>query len=730
MIDGLNAKQSEAVEWTQGPVLILAGAGSGKTRVLTYRMAHLIKNLGVKPWEIFAVTFTNKAAGEMKERVSKILGDDAASDMWVATFHSACLRILRTHADAIGFKKDFTIYDDRDQKEAINQCLKELEINPKSFNPKAIAGRINRAKNEAITADKFGEDGLDFFDERVQKVYVQYQEKLKTNHAMDFGDLILNVITLFKKNPEILKKYQNRFRFLHIDEYQDTNKCQYELINLLASVHRNLCVVGDDDQSIYKFRGAEIRNILDFNKDYPDAHVVRLEQNYRSTQYILQAASSVVSHNKGRMGKTIWSANEGGEKITLYQCTDEKEEAKHIASEIKKRSENVRLRDMALFYRTHAQSRALEDEFRKMGIPYAIIGGMKFYDRMEIKDMIAYLKLMVNPDDGMSLKRVINVPLRGIGKTTIEKMELQASQANVSLWGLIQLMAQGEFKGLISSAALSKVLHFSKLIHKLKTDRKNMSLVDFMTHLFSETGYWGMLQSQNSIESEARMENLEEFVSVVADFAQDAPDPSLEAFLDHASLSTDLDNQDNTLDRISMMTFHLAKGLEFKVVYMVGMEEGVFPHSRSLELDEDIEEERRLCYVGMTRAMEKLIISNARTRRLFGTAQFNFPSRFLSEIPNDLLEHAGVVHQERFSKDDFSDSSSYSFDQSTVDDLPVFQTQATNPYQRGRKVKHPVFGVGVIKACEGAVDSQKLTIAFQNGEIKKILTKYARLEMM
>ncbi len=729
MFSPLNPHQREAVEHTEGPLLVLAGAGSGKTRVLTHRVAHLIREKKIKPWNIFSVTFTNKAAGEMKERVEKILGSKA-EDMVVATFHSACLRLLRREASHLGYESEFTVYDDRDQQHLLAQCLEELKL--PSLNPKVAAHKINAAKHEGISADQFFKKASDFYSERIARVYNLYQKKMRLNQAMDFGDLILNAVLLFRERPDRLAFYQDRYRYIHVDEYQDTNRSQYELVALLSRHHRNLCVVGDDDQSIYKFRGAEIRNILDFQKDYPEAKVIRLEQNYRSTKKILQAASHLVKNNSGRMGKTLWTENEEGAPITLFHGSSEQEEARYVVGQILKKKKDFALSEMAVFYRTNAQSRPFEDELLKNKIPYVVIGGMKFYERQEIKDMLAYLHVLVNPADSISLKRIINVPARGIGKTTIEKWEEMAAQQNQSLWQIV--------KGL----GHPKLIPFAQMIEALKQERNEMSLIDFMPRLYERTGYWKMLQDEKSIEAEGRMENLEELVNVVEEFISTNDNPQLETFLDQVSLASDLDNYGEEGGKVALMTFHLAKGLEFPCVFMVGMEEGLFPHSRSLESDDDLEEERRLCYVGMTRAMKELFLSFVTYRRIFGASQYHLPSRFLEEIPEELVhlieneetivsEASDLFCAERTSRGNGGASGKapihidYSYDQR----LPSFtQLESEAVFKRGMRIQHPVFGTGIIRSSEGRKGEEKLTIAFSDGQIKKILAKYANLTVV
>lgn len=703
MFSQLNPPQREAVEHTEGPLLILAGAGSGKTRVLTHRIAHLIREKKVKPGTIFAVTFTNKAAGEMKGRVEKLLGVEAA-DMMVSTFHSACLRLLRREASHLGYEKEFVVYDDRDQQNLLSQCLEELKL--PSLNPKAAAHKINTAKHDGISSSQFAKQASDFYSERIARVYDLYQKKLRLNQAMDFGDLILNTVLLFRERPDRLSFYQERYVYIHVDEYQDTNRSQYELVSMLGKKHRHLCVVGDDDQSIYKFRGAEIRNILDFQKDYPEARVIRLEQNYRSTKTILQAASHLVSNNSGRMGKTLWTDNEEGALLTVFHGSSEQEEARYVVGEILKKKKTSSLNGIAIFYRTNAQSRPFEDELLKNKIPYVVIGGMKFYERQEIKDVLAYLKVLVNPSDSISLKRIVNVPARGIGKTTIEKEEAVSTEKNQSLWQTLREIDS------------PKTTSFVRMIGELKEARNQMGLVDFVTHLYEKTGYWKMLQDEKTIEAEGRMENLEELVNVVEEFSNSHEDPRLEIFIDQVSLASDLDSFGEEGGKVALMTFHLAKGLEFPHVFMVGMEEGLFPHSRSLTSDEELEEERRLCYVGMTRAMKELFLSFVTYRRIFGASQYHLPSRFLEEIPEELIN---------FIEDEREDSEiriDYSYDQR----LPSFTQLESEPsYKRGMKIRHPVFGTGIIRSSEGGKGEEKLTIAFADGQIKKVLAKYANL---
>jgi DNA helicase-2/ATP-dependent DNA helicase PcrA len=724
MLSDLNPPQLQAVEQTDGPVLILAGAGSGKTRALTYRVAYLIQQKKIKPWNILAVTFTNKAAAEMKHRIEKLLGTNQSTSMWISTFHSTCLRILRKNASCLGYEGEFSVYDDRDQQNVLKQCIEELKLNPRDYPPKKLAYRINQAKNEGISASSYQPRGYHEVEQVMAEVYPVYQKKLLQNQAMDFGDLILNTVLLFKNHPEVLEHYQNKFQYIHVDEYQDTNRCQYLLISMLAAGHQNLCVVGDDDQSIYRFRGAEIRNILDFREDYPHAFVIRLEQNYRSTQTIIQAASQVIDSNTGRMGKNLWTENQQGEKITLFCGEDEKDEADFVVKKIQALKGKKAYKDMAIFYRTNAQSRAFEDVLRRENIPYMIFGGMKFYERQEIKDMMAYLKVIINPSDTVSLKRIINVPARGIGKTTSEKIEGMASLRNLSFWEMLEIFINDPTTKM--TARLKQGLgQFYQLITELSRLQGSMHLVDLVKHLYDQSGYIEMLESQQTIEAESRIENLDEFINVIVDYVKQVENPSLKEFLDRSSLATDLDSYDENNDYLPLMTLHLAKGLEFPVVFMVGLEEGLFPHSRSLHYDEEVEEERRLCYVGMTRAEQKLYMSYVQDRQVFGSSQSNPPSRFIEEIPQKYIDSLVPSPKSKWECDDFEDDSvhvEYDFDQ-----RPDYERK--KPYNRGQHVIHPVFGSGIIRAVVGNPGEEKLTIAF-GAQQKKIMAKYVDLKVL
>lgn len=729
----LNPNQQEAVLSVDGPLLILAGAGSGKTRVLTQRIIHLIEKLQVFPWQILAVTFTNKAAQEMRERIEHSLGV-RGRDIWISTFHSCCLRILRKHAGVIGFEGQFAIYDDTDQKTLIKQIIAELNLNDKIFKPSSVQYHINRSKNMAITPDKFVTQG-DHFLTRVQEIYQLYQNELLKNQAMDFGDLILNVLLVFQRSPDVLVKYQNQFRYIMIDEYQDTNPCQYLLIKALTQRSQNLCVVGDDDQSIYKFRGADIEIILNFQKDFPHAHAIRLEQNYRSTQNILQASNAIIAENEARLGKQLWTSNPTGDLVGLYSGNDERDEALFVAQKINELRSQFALRDIAIFYRTNAQSRSIEDALRRENIFYRIFGGMRFYDRAEIKDVMAYLKLLVNPADSLSVKRVLNVPPRGIGKTTVQTIEDYALKNEISFWQAIQDFVTRHDLTELNRKTVEKLNQFIQLFDKLKQALEDLELSEFLTFLYETTGYWQMLLEQNSVEAQGKKENLTEFVNVLSEITVASPDLRLEDFLDQISLAADVNQEAQTDQYVTLMTVHLAKGLEFPVVFLVGLEEGLFPHSRSLDSPQDIEEERRLCYVGMTRAKQKLYLSFVRERRIFGAPQFHLPSRFLSNLPEECVEK--IEASPRAAMNRTWVQNSYSHHAPSKKAVPHNEiiidpefSQEELPFQKGSRVSHDVFGIGRVIDYEGSQDKLKVTIQFSGGLTKKLLYKHAHLTIL
>ena len=642
----LNPPQREAVLHGDGPLLILAGAGSGKTRVITYRIAHLIRERDVRPGNILAVTFTNKAATEMRERLERLLSIPLRG-LWISTFHAACVRILRQHIERIGYKRQFVIYDETDRSSLIKTCMQDLRIDDKHYQPRAVIGRISALKNNLTDPEQFARTSAGFgFDEAVSRTYELYTERLKESGGLDFDDLLMLSVRLLEQHPDVLDHYQQLFQHILIDEYQDTNRAQYRLVRLLTAKHRSLCVVGDDDQSIYKFRGADITNILNFEKDYADTTIIKLEQNYRSTENILGAASAVVKRNLGRKDKTLWTSRRGGERVLCYTAVDEKDEARYICRNIDKFVDDGRaLREIAILYRTNAQSRALEDALRNRGIPYRIFGGLRFYDRKEIKDIIAYLRVLHNPADSVSLRRIINVPARGIGDTTIDKLEKAAQQKGVPLYEAAKDPAAAD----IAKAASGKLREFTSFMERLRTDMGNLTLTDLARRVIDDSGYIKALEEERSIEARIRIENLTEFLTATEDFQEQNHEAGLDAFLDQVALITDMEQQSagdgkvgTNANSVTLMTLHNAKGLEFPVVFMAGMEEGLFPHSRSAESEEELEEERRLCYVGMTRAKERLILTHASERRLYGYPQANLISRFVEEIPAELVEREGV----------------------------------------------------------------------------------------
>lgn len=712
-LDELNEPQRQAVLTTDGPLLIFAGAGSGKTRVLVHRMAHLLAEKGVSPWQIFAVTFTNKAAGEMKERVGQLIGG-RADDLWISTFHSAGVRILRRHAERLDYGPNFVIYDDSDQMSLLKRCLEELDINPKIFHPRAVQSRIDNAKNELIEPRDFPTG--DFFNERVAQVYELYQRRLKENNAMDFGDLLVLPVRLFENFPEVLDEYTRRLRYFMVDEYQDTNHAQYRLMKLLAAPSRNLCVVGDDDQSIYRWRGADVRNILEFGQDFTDARIVKLEQNYRSTQNILTAAGAVVKPIEEREEKTLWTENEAGALIDLFGGQDDKEEAAFVVKNIEAlRAEGFGLQDMAVFYRTNAQSRVLEDELRRHNIPYVIYGGVRFYDRLEIKDILAYLWVLANPSDSLHLRRIINVPGRGVGKVTLEKLSAFADAQGITLR---QALSRAPEAGIAGKTA-KKIQSFAALLDDFSARVDKEPLSEFVKRVMEKTGYLEELRREATLEAEGRLENLEELVNVVQDFQASESEPTLAAFLDQVALVNAIDNLEEGSEALPLMTLHLAKGLEFDGVFLVGMEEGLLPHSRSTDTPEEVDEERRLTYVGMTRARKKLFLSYANRRRVFGNEQYNLPSRFIDNLPEELLNPIAMRRPQALP---------YPKSETTFE-VPK-EEDSQNPYRVGTRVRHPIFGLGTIKGCEGGVENRKITVAFQGAGLKKLVAKISNLTIL
>jgi DNA helicase-2/ATP-dependent DNA helicase PcrA len=635
LLDNLNKQQREAVEHTEGPLLILAGAGSGKTRVLTHRIAYLINEKNVYPSNILAITFTNKAAREMKERVQNLL--EGSYDMWVSTFHSACARILRMEIEKLsGYKKNFIIFDTDDQVKLIKECLKELNYNEKNFPPKEMISSISKAKDQLMTPSKFMDRyGRDFRLKKVADIYSLYQKKLMANNALDFDDILFKTVEIFQNNPDVLQRYQQKFKYIMVDEYQDTNYCQYMLVNLLAKSHRNLCVVGDDDQSIYSWRGADIGNILNFEKDFPDAKVIKLEQNYRSTQTILDAANSVISNNFGRKNKRLWTDNGEGRPIVTYKAMDERDEADFIIGEVDRLSfqEQRSLNNFAILYRTNAQSRVLEEMCMARGIPYKIVGGHRFYDRMEVKDVIAYLRVIQDPEGDLSIKRIINVPKRGIGKATLDNLENYARQNGISIYEA--LLFVDSIEG-IGKKAKNSIKEFVRLIAELMDLAEKESASEVINQVIIRSGYLEELEKGDD-EDQERGKNIKELISAALEYEEKNEDNSLTGFLENMALMSDIDGLDEEREGITMMTLHSAKGLEFPVVFICGLEEGLFPTQRAFFEEHQLEEERRLMYVGVTRAKEKLYLTSAFERTLYGNTSYTMESRFLREIPKELM---------------------------------------------------------------------------------------------
>ncbi|MRH44568.1 DNA helicase PcrA [Aquibacillus halophilus] len=728
LLKGLNNRQIEAVKHTEGPLLIMAGAGSGKTRVLTHRIAYLLGEKEISPRSILAITFTNKAAREMRERVYRLVGSEGSS-IWVSTFHSMCVRILRRDIDRIGYNSNFSILDGGDQLSVIKNILKDLNIDPKKFEPRAMLGAISSAKNELITPEEYSKQAGDFYDQQIAKVYESYQKRLRKNQSLDFDDLIMQTINLFDRVPEVLEYYQRRFQYIHVDEYQDTNHAQYYLVKQMANRYQNLCVVGDSDQSIYRWRGADIKNILSFEKDYPNASVVMLEQNYRSTKSILQAANTVIEKNSGRKPKNLWTNNDEGAKINYFQAGTEQEEGLFVANKLDElvSSKTFSYKDIAILYRTNAQSRSIEETFVKANIPYQIIGGTKFYDRKEIKDMLAYLRLIANPDDDLSFARVANEPKRGVGKTSLEKLQAYAADHDISLYTAVQ---EVDFAG-VSGKAAKSLAEFGALIKNWIDQQDFLSATDMVEEVLKRTGYEEMLINERSIESQSRLENLEEFKTVTKHFEENSEETSLVSFLTDLALIADIDQVDDDPmadDKVTLMTLHSAKGLEFPVVFLIGMEENVFPHSRSMMDDEEMEEERRLAYVGITRAEKHLHLTHAKMRTLYGRTNMNSVSRFINEIPGELLEGMEEEKQTTF-------GSAISQQKPNPFAAPpkrmTKKVKATTGgesigWQPGDKANHKKWGQGTVVRVNGEGEAMELDIAFPAPTgIKRLLAKFA-----
>jgi DNA helicase-2/ATP-dependent DNA helicase PcrA len=718
MLTSLNSQQRAAVESTEGPVLVLAGAGSGKTRVLTHRIAYLVGACGIPPENILAVTFTNKAAGEMRERVEKILGMSAA-DLWISTFHSACVRILRRDISHLGYSRGFVIYDEGDTRSAIRDALKRHGLDSSVSEAKRFQWRIDRWKNDGLDPATAARAAVDLDSETAAEIYASYQRLLVDSNALDFGDLLLRTTELFKRFPEVLAHYQRRWQYVLVDEYQDTNHVQYELVQQISRQHHNLCVVGDPDQSIYAWRGANIRNIMEFERDHPDTKTVKLEINYRSTQSILDGASGVVANNVDRRRKNLFTEREGGDLIQVYHARNDRDEADYVVRRILAavRERNRRGGEFAIFYRTNHQSRLFEEELLKYDMPYVVVGGVRFYDRAEIKDALAYLRLLINPADAAALRRIINKPARGIGKTTIERAESLSIERSISLFDGVALVAEGEGGGRVPPRLRS----FLDLIRSLRSEAAAWSPADALARVLDQTGYVSHLEKESTPEADARLENLRELLTAADDFervnasAVDDERSGLERFLDQVALVSDLDTYHERDDCVSLMTAHSAKGLEFPIVFMVGMEEGIFPHAASARDESGVEEERRLCYVGMTRAMEELTLTCAAERHRFGSRASSPPSRFLNEIPNAAL---AKIARAPLHTDPERD---YSYDQSAPADGSSIAI--------GLRVRHPVFGFGTVAAVIGSGPGQKLRIQFDRAGLKTVMLRYANLEL-
>ena len=736
---GLNPQQAEAVINTEGPMLIMAGAGSGKTKVLTCRVANLLQK-GVRPYRILAITFTNKAAAEMRERVNNMSGP-AAKDVWLFTFHAFCARFLRMEIDKLpGYGGNFAIYDTADSQNLIKQILKEMNLDDKRFQPSGILSRISNAKNALQDAAAFARQAGDFYEQKVADIYSRYEQKLQLNNALDFDDLLMLSIKLLQENKEVREKYQDRFDYLLVDEYQDTNHAQYLLTKFLAAKHRNICVVGDADQSIYGWRGADIQNILDFEKDYPDAKVIKLEQNYRSTQIILDAANAVIENNTGRKPKNLWTENKSGADIIYFQAVDERDEARFVIEQLQnlQRTENKKLGDMAILYRTNTQSRIFEEMLIKSGISYNMVGGLKFYERKEIKDIIAYLRVIFNPADSLSLLRIINVPKRGIGDASLAKIQAYAAANNVSLFEAVSNAAA--IDGL-SSRFVSKLDDLAGIIFELMNLASEEPVEDLIDRVLRDTGYLEELENERTPQAQSRIDNLHELISVAQEFAASEEENNLENFLAHVALVSDIDDTELGEDAITLMTLHSSKGLEFPVVFLVGMEEGLFPHARTLMDETEIEEERRLCYVGITRAKEKLFLSSTKMRTIYGNTVTYPPSRFLQEIPARLVKT--IKRQERFSAlENFKQvSEKYSArpqkpastfnPHSFMPQKPVAAAGGTGTrFNTGDRVSHSKWGEGMVVSVKDSPDGQEVKVAFAGAGVRSLLTKYAVLKKL
>ena len=765
IIQGLNNKQKEAVLATEGPCLVIAGAGSGKTKVLTHKIAYDIAN-GVKPWNILAITFTNKAANEMKERIEKLIGDDA-KDVWMGTYHSICVRILRRYIDRIGYKSDFVIFDTSDQRTLVKECLKTLKVDDKLFTDRAVLSEISNGKNEMLESKAYSvKYAGDFRKEKIAEIYELYQSKLRENNAIDFDDIINFTIKILTENPDVLEYYTEKFQYILVDEYQDTNKAQFTLVSLFASRYGNITAVGDNDQGIYSFRGADITNILNFERDFPGTKIIKLEQNYRCTGNILKAANAVIKHNENKYEKNLWTENDEGQIPCIYCGEDEYDEGRYIVEQINhlRTEEYYKYSDFTVLYRMNAQSRAIEDILMREQIPYKVIGGLKFYERKEIKDIIAYLRLIHNTADNLSLRRIINEPKRGIGKTSLDKIQEISDKTGISMYEIIKNAQEYELNRVYLSSR-----DFINQIEELRNKKDELKISDLIKETLKSTGYTKALEQENSVEAETRIENLEEFLTVAIEFEEQSADNTLAEFLENITLSSDIDNLEDQEDSVTLMTLHSAKGLEFPVVFLVGMEEGIFPGYKSIGEPKELEEERRLFYVGITRAKQYLYLTCAKHRTIFGSTSYNQVSRFVKEIPEELLEgYAEVVERNTSNNDEFKDFGyrwsygkgqtvkTYKIDEpevksvasSIVDTKPKnnfqFRTAESflntiknkdegidlSKYQVGQRVYHKKFGEGVITKLEKEDDDIKVDLEFDKVGHKRLMAKFAGLEIL
>ena len=762
LIEGLNDKQKEAVLATEGPCLVIAGAGSGKTKVLTHKIAYLLSEKNVKPWNILSITFTNKAANEMKQRVEKLVGE-ASQEMWLGTFHSICVRILRRFIDRIGFDTTFLIFDSTDQRTLVKECIKSMRLDDKLFTDRSVLSEISNGKNDMLEPKAYQvKYNGDFRKEKIGEVYELYQKKLKENNALDFDDIINYTIKILTENPDVLEYYTEKFKYVLVDEYQDTNKAQFMLVSILASKYGNITVVGDNDQGIYSFRGADITNILNFEKDFPGSKIVKLEQNYRCTGNILKAANAVIKNNENKYDKKLWTENEEGKLPCIYKAEDEYDEASYIVKQINmlKMEEYLKLSDFVILYRMNSQSRAIEDIFRRENIPYKIIGGLKFYERKEIKDIIAYLRLIFNTSDNLSLKGIINEPKRGIGKTSLDNIQDISDKTGKSMYEIIKYAEQYELNRVKANS-----IQFVEVIEELRKQVNQIPISELIKLTLNKTGYVKALENENTIEAESRIQNLEEFLTVAIEFEEQMAENTLAEFLESISLTSDIDNMEESEDTVTLMTLHSAKGLEFPVVFLVGMEEGIFPGYKSIGEIKELEEERRLFYVGITRAMQYLYLTCAKRRTIFGSTSYNQMSRFLKEIPKDLLDGYEEIDNE--DNNSFKDSNygweygtnyagkvkTYKFD--NVEKIPevkekvgAFQFRTAESflnslnkkasgrqvditkYKERQRIYHKKFGEGTINKIEQEGEDYKLDIQFDKVGHKRLMAKFAELEII